>query len=99
MNERAVKKCKYFLYILEAPEILRADILENSSRTFLNIICEVILNVAEGNLAGEDFFSKYKRECKTILKKSDSLRKKQKFLAHLSNEFFSDLIDIIKKYV
>lgn len=99
MNEKALKKCKYILYVLEAPANLRTDLLQNASRTILNIFCEVILNVKERNLVGEDFLFKYKLECKSILKKSDSLRKKQGFVANLPKEFFSDLADIIKQYV
>lgn len=99
MSEKAVKKCQYILYILQAPNNLRTDIFQNSSRTILNIFCEVILNVTEGNLFGEDFLFKYKKECKSILKKSDSLRKKQNFVANLPIDFFSDLIIVIQKYV
>lgn len=99
MNEKAVKKCKYILYLLEAPDNLRIDLIQNASKTILKIFCEVILNVKERNLVGEDFLFKYKLECKSILKKSDSLRKKQIFVANLPSEFFSDLTDIIKQYV
>jgi hypothetical protein len=99
MSEKALRKCQYVLYILEAPDNLRTEILQNSSRTILNLFCEVILNVTEGNLFGEDFLFKYKKECKSILRKSESLKKKSTFVAKLPLDFFADLIIIIKKYV
>jgi hypothetical protein len=99
MSEKAIKKCKYILYILEAPKNLRIDILQNSSKTLLNLFCEVVLNIKTGNLFDEDFLHKYKKEVKSILRKSGGVKKKQSFVANLPSDFFSDLSIILKRYV
>jgi hypothetical protein len=99
MSKKAERKCQFVLYVLEAPESLRKDLLANSSFTFLKIFCEVVLNIVEKNLDSDLFRLNYKDECKLILRKSHSIRKKREIISTFGTNFYTDLCDILKQYV
>lgn len=97
-REKALKKCKYILYIISAPAILREEILSSASQTIITLICEIVLNIFERNIDGGDFTTKYKHECKLLLRKSQSVKKKRAVVAELADQFYLDLASILNKY-
>jgi hypothetical protein len=99
MSKKAEKKCKFVLYVLKAPQSLCKDLLAHSSTTFLKLFCEVVLNIVEKNLDSENFLSKYKEECKLILRKSHSVKRKREIISTFSLNFYDDLSSILKQYV
>jgi hypothetical protein len=98
-EERALKKLAYVLYICEAPQVLRTEILSTASKTVINLLCEVVLNIVNKNLEAIDFIAHYREQCKLIIKKSHSVKKKREIITQQSPQFFKDLADIINKYV
>lgn len=98
MSEKALKKCRYVLYILSAPPVLREDILSTASQTIVTLICEIVLNICEDNLEGGDFAAKYKSECKLLLRKAQSVKKKRAAIVERSDKFYADLAEILNKY-
>lgn len=98
-EQRALKKLAYVLYICEAPPVLRAEILSTASKTVINLICEVVLNIVYKNLDASDFFVNYKDQCKLIVKKSQSVKKKREVITKQSPQFYKHLAEIIHKYV
>jgi hypothetical protein len=99
MSKKAERKCQFVLYVLKAPENLRKDLLENSSITFLKIFCEVILNIVDKNLESDLFLLNYKDECKLILRKSHSIRKKREIISTFGTNFYNDLSVLLDQYV
>lgn len=98
-EERALKKLAYVLYICEAPPKLRTEILSAASITIINLISEVVLNIVNKNLEGGDFFEKHKSECKSIIKKSQSVKKKRELVADQPQQFYNELSAVINRYV
>lgn len=98
-EKRALKKLAYVLYICEAPELLRGEILSVASKTVLNLICEVVFNIVHNNLEGKEFYDQNKAQCKLIIKKSQSVKKKRELIADQPQQFFIDLAQVINKYV
>jgi hypothetical protein len=97
-NHRALKKLSFVLYILNAPAALREDILSTASVTLLKLFCEIILNIKAGNLQGREFLKLYKAECKTILKRTHSVKAKRVAISNQTHEFFNQLSEILKNY-
>jgi RNase P/RNase MRP subunit p30 len=98
MSDRPLKKVSFVLYALNAPQALREDFLATASPTLLKLICEIILNISVGNLQGRDFFQQYKSECKAILKKSQSVKRKRETISNQTSDFFNQLVGILQKY-
>jgi hypothetical protein len=98
-DARALKKLAYVLYICEAPPVLRTEILSAASITIINLICEVVLNITNKNLEAGEFFEKYKSQCKLIIKKSQSVKKKREIVADQPQQFFNELSAVINRYV
>lgn len=98
MSERALRKVSFVLYILNAPTALRADILSTASATLLKLFGEIVLNIIAGNLNGRDFVQKYKTECKTITKTTQSVKRKRETILSQSKEFYLELALILKQY-
>jgi hypothetical protein len=98
MSNKAVKKCKYVLYVISAPPALREEILASASQTIITLICEIVLNISEGNLDGGDFLSRYKSVCKLLLRKAQSVKKKRAAVAECGNQFYIDLAAVLIKY-
>jgi hypothetical protein len=98
MSDRPLKKVAFVLYALNAPPELREDFLSTASPTLLKLICEIILNISVGNLQGRDFLHQYKSECKAILKKSQSVKRKRETISNQSRHFFNQLVVILQKY-
>jgi hypothetical protein len=98
MSERAVRKCRYVLYVISAPTLLREEILSAASQTIITLICEIVLNISLNNLDGGDFASKYKSDIKLLLRKTQSVKKKRASILQCSDNFFIDLGNILKKY-
>jgi hypothetical protein len=98
MSDRALKKVSFVLYVLNAPQALREDILSSASPTLLKLIGEIILNISVGNLQGRDFLHQYKSECKTILRRSQSVKRKRETILNQSNDFFKQLAQILQRY-
>jgi hypothetical protein len=99
MSSKAIKKCKYVLYLISAPPVLREEILAGASQTVITLICEIVLNIVEGHLDGGDFADKYRAECKYLLRKAQSVKKKRAAVVDCSNQFYSDLASVLVKYV
>jgi hypothetical protein len=97
-SSRALKKCKYVLYIINAPPVLREEILSAASQTIITLICEIVLNIVEGNLEGGDFAEKYRAECKYLLRKTQSVKKKRAAIVDCGNQFYLDLASVLVKY-
>lgn len=98
MSKKAERKCLFVLYVLDAPQSLSTDILSNASSTLIKIFCEVILNIVQNNLESDNFERKYKEECKLILRKSHSVKRKREIISNFSPSFYSDLIKVLKQY-
>jgi hypothetical protein len=99
MGERALRKLKYILYVIEAPDNLRKEIIANASKTLIGIFSEVILNIKEENLVGDQFVVRYKTEVRRIVKRSTSTKTKREYIAELGQGFFIDLREVLYKYV
>lgn len=93
-----MRKCKYVLYVISAPILLREEILSAASQTIITLICEIVLNISVNNLDGGDFASKYKSDIKLLLRKTQSVKKKRASILQCSDNFFVDLGNILKKY-
>jgi hypothetical protein len=98
MSERGLKKVSFVLYALNAPPALREDFLSTASPTLLKLICEVVFNISVGNLQGREILQQYKSECKAILKRSQSVKRKRETIFNQSNEFFNQLVLILQRY-
>jgi hypothetical protein len=98
-EERALKKLSYVLYICEAPQVLRTEILSTASKTVINLICEVVLNIVHKNLDAIDFLEEHKAQCKQIIKRSQSVKKKRELIADQPQHFYKELGEIINRYV
>lgn len=98
MSNRALRKVTFVLYVLSAPPALRRDILSTASSTLLKLICEIVLNIADGNLNGREFLQMYKSECKLILKRSHSVKRKRETILAQGDDFFDRLTQVLKQY-
>lgn len=103
MNEKTIERCRNLLYILEAPENLRRDLLDNCSDKIVLIFCEVSLNLLFGDLQvgieETDILKFSKPLLSKIAKEKGTVKGKRKLINELEPHAIDLIRSILMRYV
>lgn len=103
MNEKTKENCIDLLYILQASNILRSDILKKLNKRLIKTFCELLLNVLYGSLEINDteknVLIKHKKVFTKLSKRSSSWTNKLKLINSLPPDALNVLMQILQKYV
>jgi predicted translin family RNA/ssDNA-binding protein len=90
------------LYVLRAPNKLREEILLSGGRELIRLCCEVVLNIAKGELepapAEEAIFDKYKGVCLKIIKQVKNYKTKIPLFVE-NTELLDAVASTLERYV
>jgi hypothetical protein len=103
MNERTSENCRHLIYVLDAPETLRRQLLEVCGDNLVHCFCEVILNIVYGELIygveERDILQLSKPLLLQISKESGTLKLKRRLINELEPHALDLIRSILSRYV